>query len=64
MHIHRTTLNLDAQLLAEAQRPRPDMTRTAVIEAALRALIAQDAAERLAQLGGSATSATAPRRRR
>lgn len=64
MHTHRTTLNLDADLLAEAERPRMGMTRTAIIEEALRALIARDAAERLAALGGSAPDARAPRRRR
>ena len=64
MHTQRTTLNLDATLLEEAQRPRKQLTRTAVIEEALRALIARDAAECLAALGGSAPGAEPPRRRR
>ncbi|MCK6531092.1 type II toxin-antitoxin system VapB family antitoxin [Myxococcota bacterium] len=64
MRRRRTTLDLDAELLAEAERNRKGMTRTATIEEALRALIARDAAERLAALGGSARDARAPRRRR
>jgi len=64
MQTHRTTLNLDSELLALAERNRPGQTRTAVIEEALRALVARDAAERLAALGGTAPEARAPRRRR
>ena len=63
MHTHRTTLNIDAELLREAEESRRGMTRTAVIEEALRAMIARDAAERLAALGGTAADAEAPRRR-
>lgn len=64
MHTLRTTLNLNAELLALAERERPGLTRAAVIEEALRALVARDAAERLAALGGAAPRARAPRRRR
>lgn len=64
MHTHRTTLNLNVELLEAAEHSRPGLTRTAVIEEALRALIARDAAERLAALGGVAPRARAPRRRR
>jgi Bacterial antitoxin of type II TA system, VapB len=60
----RTTLNLDARLIAEACARHPGLTRTAVIEEGLRALIARDAAARLAALGGSAPELDPPRRRR
>jgi hypothetical protein len=57
----RTTLNLDARLIAEACARNPGLTRTAVIEEGLRALLARDAALRLAELGGSAPAASLPR---
>lgn len=62
MQTFRTTLNLDAELIARATSLHPGMTRTAIIEEALRALIARDAALRLAALGGAAPNARAPRR--
>jgi hypothetical protein len=62
MHTIRTTLNLDQQLLEQAAELRPGLTRTRIIEEALRALIARDAAHRLAALGGSAPDATSPPR--
>ena len=49
----RTTLNLDEQLLAEAQRITGMKGRTALIHAGLRALIERESARRLARLGGS-----------
>lgn len=49
----RTTLNLDDELIAEAQRLAGIKERTAVIHEALRALIARESARRLAKLGGS-----------
>ena len=49
----RTTLNLDDELIAEAQRLAGIKERTAVIHEGLRALIARESARRLAQLGGS-----------
>ena len=54
MQTIRTTLNLDARLIAEACARNPGLTRTAVIEEGLRALLARDAALRLAELGGTA----------
>jgi hypothetical protein len=63
MAVIRTTLNLDARLIAEACARHPELTRTAVIEEGLRALIARDAAARLAALGGSAPEVQGPRRR-
>ncbi len=63
MHTFRTTLNLHRELVEEAASYHPGMTRTAVIEEALRALIARNAAQRLAALGGSAPRARRPKRR-
>ncbi len=60
----RTTVNLDEQLLADAQRLTGTQERTALIHEGLRALIARESARRLARLGGSDPRAKAPRRRR
>jgi Arc/MetJ family transcription regulator len=60
----RTTINLDEQLIAEAQRMTGTQERTALIHDGLRALIARESARRLARLGGSDPGAKAPRRRR
>ena len=49
----RTTINLDDQLLAEAQHITGMKERTALIHAGLRALIERESARRLARLGGS-----------
>ena len=53
VHMSRTTLNLDGELLKRAQEVTGMTQKTAVIHEALRALIASDAARRLALLGGS-----------
>jgi Arc/MetJ family transcription regulator len=60
----RTTINLDEQLIAEAQRLTGTQERTALIHEGLKALIARESARRLARLGGSDPNAKAPRRRR
>lgn len=60
----RTTINLDEQLVAEAQRLTGTQERTALIHEGLKALIARESARRLARLGGSDPHAKAPRRRR
>src|SRR3954451_22916957 len=60
----RTTVNLDEQLVSEAQRLTGTQERTALIHEGLRALIARESARRLARLGGSDPRAKAPRRRR
>jgi Arc/MetJ family transcription regulator len=60
----RTTINLDEQLIAEAQRLTGTLERTALIHEGLKALIARESARRLARLGGSDPAAKAPRRRR
>jgi len=63
MHM-RTTLILDDELLAEAQRLTRISEKTAVVHEGLRALIARESAQRLAALGGSAPNIRAiPRRR-
>ena len=49
----RTTINLDEQLLAEAQRITGMKERTALIHEGLKALIERESARRLARLGGS-----------
>jgi len=67
MHIYmhmRTTLNLDDELVAEAQRLSGLDEKTAVIHEGLRALIARESARRLARLGGSEPALQSPPRRR
>jgi len=49
----RTTVNLDADLLAEAARLTGMAERTALLHAGLRALIERESARRLARLDGS-----------
>jgi hypothetical protein len=50
----RTTINLDDELLAEAQEMAGPMEKTALVNEALRALIEREASLRLAMLGGAA----------
>jgi Arc/MetJ family transcription regulator len=52
MHM-RTTLNIDDDLLKEAQRLSGLGEKTAVVHAGLEALIARESARRLAALGAS-----------
>jgi Arc/MetJ family transcription regulator len=60
----RTTLALDDDLLAEAQRLTGTMEKTALVRQALTALIERESALRLARLGGSEpTLGSIPRRR-
>lgn len=49
----RTTLNIDDELLAKAQRVSGLKERTALVREGLKALIERESAHRLAQLGGS-----------
>lgn len=59
----RTTLALDDDLLAEAQRLTGTMEKTALVRQALTALIERESARRLALLAGSdPTAADVPRR--
>jgi hypothetical protein len=53
------TLNVDKELLTEVVEAHPGVTKTALVEQGLRALLAREAAARLAEAGG-----TAPRARR
>jgi Arc/MetJ family transcription regulator len=60
----RTTLNLDENLMREAQQLSGLTAKTAVLHAGLRALIARESARRLAGLGGSEPALRPARRRR
>jgi Arc/MetJ family transcription regulator len=60
----RTTINLDDELVAEAQRLTGIAERTALVHEGLRLLIEREAARRLARLGGSAPQLGLPPRRR
>ena len=60
----RTTLALDDDLVAEAQRLTGTKEKSALVRQALRALIAAESARRLARLGGSEPLLAAPARRR
>lgn len=60
----RTTVALDDDLLAEAQRLSGATGNTALLREALTALIERESARRLARLGGSEPGATTVPRRR
>jgi Arc/MetJ family transcription regulator len=62
MHTVRMTMNIDEELLAEVVESHPGVTKTALVERGLRALLAQEAAERLARAGGTGPRARAPKR--
>ena len=49
----RTTLNIDDELLAKAQRVSGLKERTALVREGLKALIERESARRLVQLGGT-----------
>ena len=49
----RTTINLDDQLLTQARQLCGPLERTALLKEALKALVAQESACRLAALCGS-----------
>jgi Arc/MetJ family transcription regulator len=49
----RTTIALDDDLVAEAQRLTGTQEKSALVRQALRALVEQESARRLARLGGS-----------
>jgi len=49
----RTTLNIDDELLAEAQRLTGLKEKAALVREGLRALVERESARRLAKLGGS-----------
>ena len=60
----RTTLVLDDDLLAEAQRLTGVKERTALVREGLNALIERESARRLARLGASEPDLAAISRRR
>lgn len=62
MHTIRMTMNVDSELLAEVVEAHPGMTKTALVEQGLRALLAREAAERLANVGGKAPHARGAKR--
>jgi Arc/MetJ family transcription regulator len=60
----RTTLALDDELVAEAQRLTGTREKSSLVREALRALIQRESARRLARLGGTEAALTPiPRRR-
>lgn len=60
----RTTISLDDELVAQAQRLTGTKEKSVLVREALRALIQRESARRLARLGGSEPAITkAPRRR-
>lgn len=60
----RTTLNIDAELLAEASSLTGVKRKADLVRMGLEALVAREAARRLAALGGSERRPKAGRRRR
>ncbi len=60
----RTTVTLDDDLLAKAEKYTGIKEKSALIHEALRSLVAREAARRLAKLGGSDPRAKLPPRRR
>jgi Arc/MetJ family transcription regulator len=60
----RTTLNIDDDLLDEAQRVTGIVEKAALVREGLRALIERESARRLAKLGGTEPQLGAVPRRR
>lgn len=60
----RTTIALDDALIEKAQNLTGLKEKSSLIHAALKALIAQESARRLALLGGSEKKLSVPARRR
>ncbi len=63
MHM-RTTLNIDEHLLEKASKLTGIQEKTSLVRLGLEALIAEQAALRLAKLGGSEKRLQLPPRRR
>ena len=59
----RTTVNLDDELLATAERVSGIKERAALVNEGIRALIERESARRLARLGGSQPQLEPIRRR-
>lgn len=62
MHTVRMTMNVDSALLNEVIESHPGVTKTTLIEQGLRALLAREAAVRLAAMGGTAKKSRGPKR--
>jgi Arc/MetJ family transcription regulator len=60
----RTTLALDEDLVAEAQRLTGTREKTTLVREALTALVERESARRLARLGGTEPALEPIRRRR
>lgn len=60
----RTTVSLDDDLVAEAQRLTGTKEKGALVRQALQALIQRESARRLARLGGSEPTLSVATRRR
>ena len=60
----RTTLDIDADLLAEAMKESGAATKTEAVHLGLRSLVAAAARRRVAALHGKIPDAAAPSRRR
>jgi Arc/MetJ family transcription regulator len=60
----RTTVAIDDELFAKAQKFAGVTKKSAVIREALKAFVEREAARRLARMGGTRPGAKAPPRRR
>ena len=60
----RTTIAIDDELFAKAQKYAGVLEKSAVIREALKAYIEVEAGRRLARMGGTVPDAKAPPRRR
>lgn len=60
----RTTLAIDDELLVQAREYTGIKETSALVNEALKALVAREAARRLARLGGTEPDLVAPPRRR
>jgi hypothetical protein len=58
----RVSVNIDESLLAEVVESHPGVSKTALVEEGLRALLAREAGAGLAALGGTAPRARRPKR--
>ena len=64
MHLARTTLNIDNELIAKAKKLTGINEKTSLVHLGLEALIARESSKRLALLGGSEKAAKPIKRRR
>ncbi|MBK1835159.1 type II toxin-antitoxin system VapB family antitoxin [Roseibacillus ishigakijimensis] len=58
----RTTVNLDESVVEKARKLFGSLKTSELIDKALREMVQREAARRLADLGGSAPGASAPKR--